>query len=419
MPPIKSRIEELAIFGGKAAFDIAVHVGRPNIGDRRALLKRINDLLDRNWLTNDGPFLQEFEQRICGLIGVKHCIAVCNATIGLEIAIKALGLSGEVIVPSFTFIATAHALRWHGVTPVFCDLDSSTHNIDPLRVVELITKRTSGIIGVHVWGRPCDVCTLADLARRHNLKLVFDAAHAFACSYKGRMIGGFGNAEIFSFHATKFLNTFEGGAIATDNDDLAAKVRLMRNFGFADLDTVMTLGTNGKMNEASAAMGLTSLESLDSFIEANRCNYHLYQQQLTRVPGISLSRYEEDEKCNYQYVVLEIDEAVAGISRDILDDILWSENVLSRRYFYPGCHRMEPYRTDEPQARLRLPQTERLAKMVLCLPTGSAVSSAEITAICALIEFIVKHAEAVKERLSMKPIFGHPWRSASSQEPHI
>jgi dTDP-4-amino-4,6-dideoxygalactose transaminase len=414
MPQLKSRIQDLAIFGGKPAFNTPLHVGRPNVGDRHALLRRIEDLLDRKSLTNDGPLLQEFEQRICGLIGVKHCIAVCNATIGLEIAIKALGVSGEVIIPSFTFIATAHVLRWRGFTPVFCDLDPNTHNIDPLQVAELLTKRTTGIIGVHVWGRPCDVDTLADLARRHNLKLVFDAAHAFACSYKGRMIGGFGNAEIFSFHATKFLNTFEGGAIVTNNDELAATARLMRNFGFAGLDRVTSVGTNGKMSEASAAMGLTSLESVDSFIETNRCNYHLYQQQLTKVAGISLSRYEEDEKCNYQYVVIEIDEAVAGIRRDMLDEILWAENVLTRRYFYPGCHRMEPYRTDEPQAGLRLPQTERIAEMVLCLPTGSAVSSAEISAICALIEFITKHAEAVKQRMSIKPLFRHPWRSTPS-----
>ena len=419
MTPIKSGLPDLAIFGGKPAFDSALHVGRPNVGDRRALLKRINDLLDRNWLTNDGPLLQEFEQRICGLIGVKHCIAVCNATIGLEIVIKALGLSGEVIVPSFTFVATPHALRWHGVTPVFCDLDPDTHNIDPLRVAELITRRTSGIIGVHVWGRPCDVGALADLARRQNLKLVFDAAHAFACSHEGRMIGGLGNAEIFSFHATKFVNTFEGGAIVTNSDELATKIRLMRNFGFAGLDTVMSLGTNGKMSEPSAAMGLTSLESLERFIEANRRNYHLYQQQLTKVTGISLSQYQEDEKCNYQYIVLEIDEAVAGINRDILDDILWAENVLTRRYFYPGCHRMEPYCSADPQAHLRLAQTERLAKMVLCLPTGSAISSAEITAICALIEFVVKHAQSVKQRLSMRPLFPHPWKSGSSQEPLI
>jgi dTDP-4-amino-4,6-dideoxygalactose transaminase len=419
MAPTKSRIKDLAIFGGTPAFRSELHVGRPNIGDRQTLLKRINDLLDRRWLTNDGPFLQEFEQRICHLTGVKHCVAVCNATVGLEILAKAVGLSGEVILPSFTFVALAHALHWLGINPVFCDIDLGTHNLDPSRVEERITDRTTGIIGVHLWGRPCEIEKLEEIARRHRLKLLFDAAHAFGCSYGGQMTGNFGNAEVFSFHATKFVNTFEGGAVVTNNDELAAQLRLMRNFGFAGFDIVTSLGTNGKMSEASAAMGLTSLESMDSFIETNRHNYHLYQQQLINVPSIALSRYREDEKCNYQYVVLEIDEAVAGISRDMLDDILWAENVLSRRYFYPGCHRMEPYHTDEPQTGVRLPQTERLANMVLCLPTGSAMSSTEITAICALIEFIVKHAEAVKERLSIEPIFRHPWRSASSKEPHI
>ena len=418
MNPIKSQVRDLAIFGGAPAFSSELHVGRPNIGDREALLKRINDLLDRKRLTNDGPFLREFEQRICASIGVKHCVAVCNATIGLEILAKAIGLSGEVILPSFTFVATAHALRWHGITPVFCDIDPTTHNIDPQRVEELITSRTTGIIGVHLWGRPCEIQKLEEIARRHNLKLLLDAAHAFACSYKGQMVGGFGNAELFSFHAIKFVHAFEGGAVVTNNDELAAKLRLMRNFGFAGLDTVTSLGTNGKMSEPSAAMGLTSLESLNGFIEANGRNYQLYKQQLTKAPGISLLHYQENEKCNYQYVVLEINETVAGISRDMLDEILWAENVLTRRYFYPGCHLMEPYRTEEPEARVRLPQTERLAKMVLCLPTGSAIGSTEITAICALIEFIVKHAEAIRERWSMKPVFRHRWRTASSLESH-
>lgn len=409
---MKSNVAELAICGGPAAFQRELHVGQPNIGNRASLVERINDLLDRKRLTNDGPYLQQFEQRICELIGVKHCVAVCNATIGLEILAKAIGLSGEVIVPSFTFIATAHALQWHGVTPVFCDIDPATHNIDPRRVAELITPRTSAIIGVHVWGRPCDVDALVDLVRRHHLKLLFDAAHAFACSYKGKMIGGFGDAEIFSFHATKFVNSFEGGAIVTNDDTLATRLRLMRNFGFAGFDMVSSLGVNGKMNEACAAMGLTSLESLDSFIEANRRNYHLYQERLAKVPGISVSPYQENEKCNFQYVVLEVDEATTGVSRDMLEDIFWAENVLVRRYFYPGCHRMEPYLTDDPQAGLRLPQTERLVDRVLCMPTGSAVSSTDVSTICDLLEFIVKHSAEVKERLSMKPIFRHPWRTS-------
>lgn len=411
MAATKSSVEDLAIFGGTPAFSSELHVGRPNIGNRERLLKRIDDLLDRRWLTNDGPFLQEFEKRISERIGVKHCIAVCNATVGLEIVIKATGLTGEVIVPSFTFIATAHSLEWQQITPVFCDINPATHNIDPSRVDELITKRTTGIIGVHLWGRPCDVEALADIAHRHKLRLLFDAAHAFGCSHNGQMIGNFGNAELFSFHATKFVNTFEGGAVVTNDDKLAVRLRLMRNFGFAGFDTVMSVGTNGKMNEVSAAMGLTSLESLEKFVTTNYRNYREYRQQLADVPGISLLTFDEDEKFNYQYVVLEIDEHAMGITRNQLDDILWAENVLSRRYFYPGCHRMEPYRTRDLRAALSLPETERLATRVLCLPSGTAVGRDEISAICQIIKFVAGEGRAVKQRMLKPPLRHHPLKS--------
>ncbi|HEY8651190.1 MAG TPA: aminotransferase class I/II-fold pyridoxal phosphate-dependent enzyme, partial [Chthoniobacterales bacterium] len=385
-----------------------LHVGRPNVGQREAFLERVNDLLDRRWLTNDGPYLKQLEQRISQLVEVRRCIAVCNATVGLEIAIKAAGLAGEVIIPSFTFIATAHALEWQQITPVFCDINPATHNIDPSRVEQLITERTTGIIGVHLWGRPCDVEALQDVASRHKLKLLFDAAHAFGCSYNQRMIGNFGNAEVFSFHATKFLNTFEGGAVVTNDDELAAKIQLMRNFGFAGYDIVSSLGTNGKMSEVSAAMGLTSLESVEKFVAANYRNYKEYRQQLAEVPGVSVLAYDQDEKCNYHYIVVEIDERALGITRDQLDDILWAENVLTRRYFYPGCHRMEPYRTRYAQASLSLPETEKLAARVLCLPTGSAVGSDEITAICDIIKFVTGEGSAVKERMLKQPLRHHP-----------
>jgi dTDP-4-amino-4,6-dideoxygalactose transaminase len=222
------------------------------------------------------------------------------------------------------------------------------------------------------------------------------------------MIGNFGNAEVFSFHATKVLNTFEGGAVVTNDDEQAAKMRLMRNFGFAGYDTVSSLGTNGKMSEVSAAMGLTSLESLEKFVAANCRNYKEYRQQLAEVPSVSVLAYDQDEKCNYQYIVLEIDEGALGITRDQLDDIFWAENVLTRRYFYPGCHRMEPYRTLYAQASLSLPETEKLAARVLCLPTGTAVGSDEITAICDLIKFVAAEGSAVKERMPKQPLRHHP-----------
>jgi dTDP-4-amino-4,6-dideoxygalactose transaminase len=391
-------ISKLAVLGGTPAFTEKLHVGRPNIGARARLLERFNQVLDSRWLTNDGSFVKEFEQRIADLVGVKHCVAMCNGTVALEIAIRALGMEGEVIVPSFTFIATAHALQWQGITPVFCDIDPHTHTLDPVKVAQAITPRTTGIIGVHVWGYTCDIEALTEIAARHNLKLIFDAAHAFACSYKGRMIGSFGAAEVLSFHATKFFNTLEGGAVVTNDDELAEKLRLMRNFGFTDYDQVSYLGTNGKMSEISAAMGLTSLESLDEFIAVNHRNYLRYREELRDVPGARVLTYDESEKCNYQYIVLELDETLAQlVSRDELLRILSAENVMARRYFYPGCHRMEPYRSNLPG--LPLPETDRLAASVLCLPTGTAVTESDIKIICQLLKLIIENAGEVRRLL--------------------
>ena len=396
---VNDPLERLAIFGATPAFNEQLHVGRPNIGDREKLLARINKILDDRWLTNNGPFVQELERRIAETAGARHCIAMCNATVALEIVIRALELSGEVIVPSFTFVATAHALQWLEITPVFCDIDPKTHNLDPARVEQLVTPRTSGIIGVHLWGRACDVAAVTEIATSHELKLIFDAAHAFGCSHRGTMVGSFGDAEVFSFHATKFFNSFEGGAVVTNKDELAKKIRLMKNFGFAGYDDVVYVGTNGKMTEVSAAMGLAGLEALDEFIAINRRNYEQYRQALAGVAGVSLLTYDEREKCNYQYIVLEIDETVTGISRDQVMEILWAENALVRRYFYPGCHRMEPYRSLFPDAGLLLPETNRLTARVLVMPNGSAVNPEDIATLCGIIRTVVENGALVSGRL--------------------
>ncbi|QIR37985.1 aminotransferase class I/II-fold pyridoxal phosphate-dependent enzyme [Tolypothrix sp. PCC 7910] len=394
-------LQELSIFGGQPLFQEKLYVGRPNIGDRTRLLERINDMLDRRWFSNSGPFVQELEQCIADLLGVKHCIAMCNGTVALEIAIRAAELKGEVIVPSFTFVATAHALQWQEITPVFCDIDPQTHTINPWRVEAMITPRTTGIIGVHLWGQPCNVEALEEIAQKHNLKLMFDASHAFSCSYKGNMIGNFGDAEIFSFHATKFFNTFEGGAVVTNNDELANKIRLMKNFGFSGYDNVTYIGINGKMNEVSAAMGLTSLESIEEFTKINYSNYKHYQAEISDIPGITLFPFNESESCNYQYIVLEINEEETRISRNQLIKILHAENVIARRYFYPGCHRMEPYRSYFPHAGLLLPETEKLAERVLILPTGTAIEELDIIKICQILKFAITHSEEIQNRLSL------------------
>lgn len=391
---------DLAILGGDPAFPAPLHVGRPNMGAPADFMARVHGIFERRWLTNDGPLVNELETRLSDMLGVRHCIAVANGTIGLELAIRALGMTGEVIVPSFTFIATAHALQWQDITPIFCDIRRETHLLDPDAVEKMITPRTTGIIGVHLWGQPCEVEALDAIARTRGLRLLFDAAHAFGCSHGTRMIGSFGEAEVFSFHATKIFGTAEGGAITTNDDELARRCRLMRNFGFVWYDQVDYIGTNGKMSELSAAMGLTNLDALETFVAANRRNYECYRNALADLPGIRLVEHSLQERRNYHNIVIEVDERACGLSRDLLMRVLRADNVWARRYFWPGCHRMEPYRSFFPHAALVLPETERVANCVLSLPTGTAISENDVTVICGVIRRAIGRADALKAHLT-------------------
>ena len=383
--------KDLAINGAVPAFNEPVHVGRPNLGNREAFHQYVDDIFDRDWLTNNGPLVQELEQKVATFHGVKHCIAMANGTIALEIGIRALGLQGEVVVPSYTFVATVHALHWQAITPVFADIDPHTHNLDPEAVRRAITPRTSGIIGVHLWGRAAPVDELSDIAAKHDIELMFDAAHAFGCSYKGKMIGSFGRCEVLSFHATKFFNTFEGGAILTNDDDLAEKTRLMRNFGFAGMDNVIYPGTNGKMSEIAAAMGLVNLESTDDIMRSNFENFTRYCRNLEGLPGVSLMYFDESQRNNFQYVVLELGEEFP-VSRDELIDTLHAENIRARRYFWPGAHRMKPYDELYPEADASLPQTRVVADRVVVLPTGPTLSSDAVDVVSSIIRVMTGEA---------------------------
>jgi len=388
MKPIRS-ITDLAVNGAAPAFDSPLHVGRPNIGSKQAFLDYVDDIFERRWFSNNGPLLQAFEQRVADFLQVKHCVAMCNGTVALEIAIRALGLSGEVIIPSYTFIATAHALHWQAITPVFADIDSKTHTLDPDAVRKMITPRTSGIIGVHLWGRPAAVSELQEIAQKYRLKLLFDAAHAFGCSHHGQMIGNFGACEVLSFHATKFFNTFEGGAVVTNDDDLAETMKLMRNFGFAGFDNVIYPGTNGKMTEISAAMGLVNLDAIQEVVSVNRRNYLAYCEQLAGISGIEVLRYAKNERNNYQYVVVEVTEH-SVVGRDEIIAALHAENILARKYFWPGCHNMLPYRQLFPHAGLLLANTNQVANRVIVLPTGTGVGLDEIKVICSVIRLLLE-----------------------------
>lgn len=364
-----------------------LHVGRPNLGPREVFDRYVDRIFESGWLTNDGPLVREFEQAVADRIGVRNCVAMCNGTVALEIAIRALGLTGEVIVPAFTFVATAHALHWQGVRPVFADIDPATHALDPASVEAAITPRTTGIIGVHLWGRAAPVQALQRLADRHGLALLYDAAHAFGCTAGGRPIGGFGRAEVFSFHATKFFHTFEGGALVTDDDELAEKARLMRNFGFAGYDTVIHPGTNGKMSEIAAAMGLTNLPGLDALVATNQAVEESYVHALSAVPGAQLLRPAPGERSNHQYIVVMVQGGAAV--RDRALEALHAGGILARRYFWPGVHRMEPY-ASWPGPRPYLEATETVADRVLVLPTGPSVRAEDVSRIARIIEGVTR-----------------------------
>ena len=395
----KKSLDQLALFGGQPTFAERLHVGRPNIGERERFLARVQDIFDRRWLSNHGPYLEQLEARVAALVGCRHAIGVANATLGLQLACRALELTGEVIVPAHSFVATAHALAWEGLRPVFCDVRRGSHHLDPSRVRELITPRTSAILGVHLWGLPCAIDELTDVARQHNVQLFFDAAHALACSHGGRMIGNFGALEVFSLHATKFVNSFEGGVICTNDYDIARRLRMLANFGYGETEFPEIVGTNAKLNEVSAAMGLTNLENLGEFVEVNRRHHRVYRTALTGLPGVRLVDYPEGDDHNYQYVVLEIDAARASLTRDELLELLVAENVLARRYFFPGAHRLEPYRAADGSVP-HLPETERLCKSVLLLPTGTAVSNQDVVRVTELIRFALGHGGEIRARLA-------------------
>jgi dTDP-4-amino-4,6-dideoxygalactose transaminase len=353
-------------------------VGRPNMGSRAAFLQRVEKILDSRWFTNNGAMVQEFEARIVELTGAKHAIAMCNATVAMSLVAQALELKGEVIVPSYTFVATAHAFSQVGVTPVFADIDPHTHNIDPSSVAQLVNRNTCAIVGVHLWGRPCEIGALQTLADQCGVPLLLDAAHALGCSWQGRMIGQFGRCEVFSFHATKFVNSFEGGMITTNDDELADKLRLMRNFGFAGLDHVVGPGTNAKMTEVCAAMGLTSLESMHEFVAKNRENHQALKRRLDIRSVWRVLDFDEGQPSNFQYLVVEHTGNRTSQDRDLTLDALRQQGFMARKYFWPCCHRMPPYRGDARHVPLSLANTEQVADRVIVLPTGQDIGPAEI-----------------------------------------
>ena len=383
----RSQPSELALLGAEPSFKKPVHVNLPTVPDRRVLNKLIDDIWKTHGFSNNGTLVKELETKLASYLGVKHCILVSNGTLGLQILIRGMGLTGEVILPAFTFIATANAVRWEGLTPVFCDVEPGTPNLSVQHCKKLITAKTSAILGVHVWGQQCDDEALQQIACDHSLSIIYDAAHAFGCiGPAGRLIGSYGDAEVFSFHATKAFHTAEGGAITTNNDDLAEHLKQIRNFGFVDTDKTTCLGINAKMSELHAAVGLVNHSEFPENVRKSQLAYSTYSRRLREIEDLELIEYNSPH--NFHYVVAFVQDT-SLLCRDQLIQILEAENILARRYFYPGCHQMAPYIATGTQ--LPLPETEKLAASTLVLPAGPEISLQDVEKICDVLVIAFKN----------------------------
>jgi dTDP-4-amino-4,6-dideoxygalactose transaminase len=352
--------------------------GAPQTPDLPALMQKIQAVFERNQLSNHGPEVQQLEAEVSQWLGVKHTIAVANATLGLLLACKALDLSGEILLPSFTFPATAHVLPWLNLRPVFIDVDPFTHNLDPDIVAQHISDRTSAILGVQLWGHLNHVAGLKRVADQANLPLVMDAAHALGCRDAHVTAGVLGTVEVFSLHATKFIHGLEGGLICTQDDGLAEAIRALINFGYHQ-GVLQYAGLNAKLNEVSATVARHNLQYQASFIAHNQAVYGGYEEQINPIKGLRF--YPQEAGSNYQYMVLEVFPEF-GMTADTLQQKLQAEGVLSKRYFTP-LHSSVPYR-DEHGDRA-LPYTDALSQRTLVLPGGQQMTPAGVAQVGELL----------------------------------
>ena len=322
-----------AILGGDPMSANPLGIVRPRLPQLAAVAEEVGEILTTGQLTNHWKYVPALESELRQYLQVPHCVAVANGTLGLVLTLVGLKLEGEVIVPSFTFSATAHALWWAGLEPVFADISPDTFTLDPEAVEAAITPRTSAILGVHVYGHPCDIEGLKAVARRHDLALIFDSAHAFGSSYRGQRIGNFGDAEVFSFHATKIFPTGEGGAITTGNTQLAEYLSLARKFGDPGTENTQFSGLNAKMQEFNAILGLENLKTIDQYIENRRRYAGVLVERLGQLPGLRFQRARPDVQVNHQNFAILVDELEFGVPRDRLHTALAAENIFSRKYF--------------------------------------------------------------------------------------
>jgi len=375
-----------------APFAQPVYVTRPLLPDLAAFTRRLEAVWDSAWLTNGGPQHQALEAALADYLGCPNLSLFNNGTIALIVACQALRLSGEVITTPFTFPATPHVLQWNNVTPVFADVDPVTMNLDPAAIEPLVTGRTTGILGVHVYGTPCRVDAIDEIARLYGLKVVYDAAHAFGAQIDGRPIGAYGDATMFSFHATKLFHAAEGGALAVPDPDLKRRIDLLKNFGIRDEERVVMPGINGKMSELSAALGLEVLALVDDERARRRRVADTYLARLARHPGVTALRPPANVRDSLQYFVVRVDAQRTGVSRDELHRRLREFNVVTRKYFQPLCSEYSCYRHLPSAQPERLPVAVRIASEVLCLPFHGGLADDDVHRICDMIDFALGQA---------------------------
>lgn len=365
-------------------FKKPIPITMPTMPSVSAVKKMYDSILRSGMITNAAK-VREFEAKTAEYLGAKHAVAVSSCTSGLMLIMKALELKGEVIVPSFTFHATAHAVVWNNLKPVFVDCDRDTYNIDPESVEKEVTSRTSAIIGVHVFGNPSDIGALERIARKNRLKLIFDAAHGFGTRYRGKSVGGFGDAESFSLSPTKLLTSAEGGIVATNDLHLAEKVRVGRNYGDSGDYNPEFSGLNSRMTEFSAALGIESLKSLEKNVLRRNRMVRLYKDMLSEIPGISFQKIEKNDRSSYKDFSIFIEEDKFGMGRDRLYALLAAENIGVRKYFYPPLHRQKAF-LKFGQMDKYLPNTDLVSLSSISLPLYSHIKISDIKKICDFIK---------------------------------
>lgn len=363
-----------------------VRVTKPYLPPLENFQEYLRDIWDSRWLTNNGKFHQELEKALCEYLGVKYISLFSNGTLALVTALQALRITNEVLTTPFSFVATTHALWWNNTKPVFVDIEPDTFNLDPTKIEAAITPKTTAILPVHVYGNPCNLESIKEIANTYGLRVIYDACHTFGVTLDGVPILNYGDLSVMSFHATKVFTTFEGGAIVCHDEATKRRIDNLKNFGFAGETTVVAPGINAKMNEFQAALGLLQLKYIDEAIEKRKQIACYYREGLKNIPGLSFTEDMPGVKHCYAYFPVLIDEGIYGKTRDEVYEELKRHNIYGRRYFYPLISQFPTYRGLDSAQPGKMPVAEKATEEVICLPIYPSLDIKIINLICELIK---------------------------------